>query len=66
MLDLALLSLATYLGVGAVFAARCSLSTSLTGWRGQAAVALATLALSSLWPVLAFYRVRARLRAVSF
>jgi hypothetical protein len=66
MVDLVLLSLAAYLGIGALFAARCSLAPSLVGWRGQAAVALATLALSSIWPVLAFHRARARLRAAGF
>lgn len=65
MFDLALLSFAIYLGIGAVFAARRSLSTPLAGWRGQAAVALATLMLSSIWPVLAFYIARARLRTMT-
>ena len=62
MLDFALLSIACYFGIGAIFAVRCSLTTSLNGWRGQVAVALATLTLSSIWPVLAFYLARARLR----
>ncbi|WP_207478441.1 hypothetical protein [Arenibaculum pallidiluteum] len=62
MSDSILLFLASYLAIGAVFVRRCAFETRLAGWRGQAAVLLAFCAMSAVWPMLAYYTARARLR----
>ena len=62
MIDQLLLVFAAYLGIGALFAARCGFSTSLPGWRGHTAVTVAALTISAIWPILAFHFARARLR----
>lgn len=62
MLDHIFLFCTTYLAVGVMFTMRCKFAPGLPGWRGQAAVACATFLMSAIWPVLAWYGARARLR----
>ena len=62
MLDQLLLVCAAYLAVGALFTARGTVASELPGWRGHAATACATLVVSALWPLLAWYGARTRLR----
>jgi len=62
MTDAILLTLASYLAVGAALVRRRSFETRLEGWRGQAAVVLAFWLMSAAWPVLAFHAARAHLR----
>lgn len=62
MLDLLLLAIAVHFGIGALFTTRCSFTTRLPGLRGHAAITMATLMISAIWPVLAFHFARVRLK----